>query len=620
MSVQLRIMAACAMFVLIIATLGLLAQRQAAEMGRLALGIYDHSFTGMSYVDDANATFLRLQAAHAGGNRVTHDEVQPMLDRINIALERATTDRTRAAGHKAAAALDLLPGAASGELQPRLAAADHALAKLVRRFAADGLDGRDAADALASRSARTVLVEVAIAIALALGVGLLVGRSLARPLESLVQVIGALAAGHLEQEVAPKLLHRHDEIGALGRAVSVFRGAMQQNVQMEAEQHENQERTHRALRTVTESIERETSGVAERSGRSGAQMAQRAEELTASAARVLLSVGEVTQSSNEALERSQAVAAAGEELSASAQEIAKQVGSTAAELASTSRIGERARQIMGQLSSAVSEIGAVAGLIGDIAGKTNLLALNATIEAAHAGTAGRGFAVVASEVKALAGQTSRSTEEIARNATTIEAATRDVVQAFEDMIERVAAIERITQSVAVAAEQQTAATDEIARNVSATSEAVRAVTFQIGVVTQEARNTDSSAAQMRALAGDVGERIGELREVMVRISKASADASERRQHERVQAECAASLIVEGRVLPGICLDLSVGGARVRLQESLAQGSIATLRLAGLPDLAGEILETGSMARLRFPWDAADAPPELHERLRVLAAA
>jgi methyl-accepting chemotaxis protein len=399
---------------------------------------------------------------------------------------------------------------------------------------------------------------------------------------------------------------------------------MQQNARAsdERQRMKAQSETARmeALRHAADRIELETNEVAEKSAHTSAQLSSHAADLTASAARVLASVGAVTEASNTALERSQLVAAAGEELSASAREIAKQIAGTTVEINSTAEAGERARLIMDQLSRAVGDIGAVARLIGDIAGRTNLLALNATIEAAHAGDAGRGFAVVASEVKSLASQTASSTQEISRNASTIERATQDAVQVVREMVERVAALSSITGAVADAAEQQTAATGEIARNVTATAEAMRAVAHQIHAVTDEARHTESAASEMHALTADVGERIGELREVMVRITRTSSTATDRRRLERVLLEVPASLIVDGQAREGMCLDLGLGGARVRVAEPVDERSGVSLRLAGMPELPAEIVKGGEMVSLNFSFEPDDAPPELSERLRQLAAA
>ncbi len=67
----------------------------------------------------------------------------------------------------------------------------------------------------------SILTAAAIILALAVGLGLLFSRSVARPITRLTKTMDDLAQGDLSVDVLGK--GRHDEIGAMARAVEIFR-------------------------------------------------------------------------------------------------------------------------------------------------------------------------------------------------------------------------------------------------------------------------------------------------------------------------------------------------------------------------------------------------------------
>ncbi len=224
--------------------------------------------------------------------------------------------------------------------------------------------------------------------------------------------------------------------------------------------------------------------------------------------------GSAARFSTEASYSVQSVAAASDELTASVNEIARQVQESSRIAVDAVVQAEQTDARISELSQAAQRIGDVVKIISEIAEQTNLLALNATIEAARAGEAGRGFAVVAQEVKSLASQTAQATHEIGAQIKAIQSATFDSVRTIKGIGGTIHRISEIATAVAVAVEQQYAATQEISRNAQIAANGTSEVAGNIAEVNGRAIETGSASSEVfvavRALAAQGSELRAEV--------------------------------------------------------------------------------------------------------------
>ncbi|MHC2020358.1 methyl-accepting chemotaxis protein [Methylobacterium sp. CM6247] len=355
----------------------------------------------------------------------------------------------------------------------------------------------------------------------------LIRRLVGVPIRALGTTIGDMAAGDYNAPVPQA--DRRDEVGLVGKAVVGLRDSLRQSAEAEERRKEAarvmaDEERRAGTRGLADGFENAVGGIVGLVASAATELQATAREMADTAARTAGQSDTVANAARDAAANVTAVATAVEELGSSVQEIARQV-SGSSQLAQEAV--DEALQTFGfveALSGAVAKIGDMVTMINAIAAQTNLLALNATIEAARAGDAGRGFAVVASEVKELANQTARVTQDIAGQIAVIQGSTDQAVTAIGTITNRIKEISTVATTIAVAVEQQGAATQEIVRNVSLAAVGTGEVTSNVTGVADAAVHTGAAADQVLISASELSrqsEHLGsEVRQFLANVRAA----------------------------------------------------------------------------------------------------
>ena len=376
-------------------------------------------------------------------------------------------------------------------------------------------EGKKSADQGAAIYAATRLFLIGVmmaAVVMCLLLAYVIISNISGPIRLLTRAMTRLAASDWSTEVPGTM--RKDELGDMAKTVSVFKANGVEAARLAAGQEA--ERTAKEKRVAR--LDALTRGFETKASELVAQVSAAATELQATAQSMTGTAGEATQqatnvaaAAEQASANVQTVAAAAEELSSSISEISRQVAQSAKVAGKALEDAKRTDGVVQALAEGAQKIGEVVGLISNIAGQTNLLALNATIEAARAGDAGKGFAVVASEVKSLATQTAKATDDIARQITQIQNATKGAVESIRGIGATIGEISAIAAAIAAAVEEQGSATQEIARNVQQASAGTQEVSSNIVGVSQGASDTGAAATQVLGAAGELSRQAEQLR-------------------------------------------------------------------------------------------------------------
>lgn len=374
-----------------------------------------------------------------------------------------------------------------------------------------------------------IVISGIIVLAITLIAGVVLARSINRPLNTLSQVTQALAKGDLTQRVE---IGSRDELGELGQTYNMTLTSLQQLVrQLYVQSHQ--------LSLATSELSNQAKSQVVGSGQQAGAIteASRAlEELNQTARLIALQTHKATQVAEETLQQARSVSELAHQM-AEAQTQGHEI--VAGTIQSIQNLRTQLGEIEGQQQTLVVQSSAIEraiSMIDNLAKETHLLSLNASIEAAGAGTMGIRFAVIASEVKSLADRSIAATQEIRKSlggiSLTIEETSKRSAHGLREAEQAVAQARNsntVLASLTLLSEKVRYASSEIVVQVQSST----SLTSGIGVaIQQQEAASQEMLEKMLEIEAITSQTLSNIRQGEIVTQQISASADELEQSAR----------------------------------------------------------------------------------------
>ena len=316
----------------------------------------------------------------------------------------------------------------------------------------------DAATEIYKNGRDAMLALIGIGVVVGIALGLIISRSVTRPLGVAVDAANRLSEGDLTVDIT---VTSKDETGQLLQAL--------QN-----------------MIAKLEAVVSDVNGGAD-------SLASASEEVSATAQSLSQGASEQSASVEE-------TSASIEQMSASVNQNSENARVTDGIATQASKEASEGGDAVRQTVEAMRKIADRISIIDDIAYQTNLLALNAAIEAARAGSHGRGFAVVAAEVRKLAERSQVAAQEIGGVANESLKVAGHAGEVLEQLVPSIRKTSDLVQEIAAASGEQASGVSQI--------------NTAMGQLSQTVQQTAAASEELAATAEEMSGQAQQLQQTM----------------------------------------------------------------------------------------------------------
>ena len=464
------------------------------ERDRQLAAIRKNAATAKEYIEKARPLFgsEREKEMFAAFDKRWHEHQRELQQVLDLAVAARPTDRDQTLAHSL------------NQVREHAAELDNMLDELTKLKERHASAAEEEVQSLYEHSRLLMLVLLGVAVAFGIAMGVVISRSVTRPLAGAVEAANRLAKGDVavrievqgRDETAQLLQSMQDMVavtsGSLGEVVRVM-GAMSQG-DLTQRVDQDYDGIYAELKTyVNRSVDKMADVVVE-VNESAVTLAGASEEVSATAQAL-------SQASSEQAAGVEETSASIEQMTASISqntENAKVTDGMAGKAAGEATEGGEAVKAT---VSAMKQIAQKIGIIDDIAYQTNLLALNAAIEAARAGEHGKGFAVVAAEVRKLAERSQVAAQEIGTVASSSVELAERAGKLLDEMVPSIKRTSDLVQEITAASEEQASGVGQINAAVSQLSQTTQQNASSSEELAATAEEMSTQAMQLQQLMG-----------------------------------------------------------------------------------------------------------------------